>query len=101
MISMLQELEDYTDVLMGRTKPPHNNGVATLVEIANAYYSRAKELEMLIYMKQLEGKVKTGDPYYKFRTGALRSFIDLSKAAMDLGSRRITVATLPNELRMG
>ena len=95
------ELLGYTHVLLGRVEPPMDNGVMTLMEVANAYYSRAKELEMRIHDGEREGTIDKGSPYYKMRTGELRDFVDLAKAAQDLGSRRLTDATREAQMRHG
>jgi hypothetical protein len=40
-----------------------------------------------------------GSPYYKFRTGQLRSFIEMAKLMAELGSRRLTQERLLFEAR--
>jgi len=75
---------------MGRKEPPINNGVITLFEVADAYFARAKELEQIIMRAEADGAVLRGSKTYKFRTGELRSFIELAKGAAELGSRRVT-----------
>lgn len=90
--SMRQELDDMRDVLMGRRTPPRQVGVATLLEVANAYYARALEMESRLLHREAEGQILKGSRAYKFRTGELRRFLELSKAACELGSRRITAA---------
>lgn len=87
---LAQELREYTDVLMGRTHPPIDAGVLTLMEVADAYFARASEIQTLILEKEREGDVFRGSVYYKFRTGELRSFLEMAKRAADLGSRRLT-----------
>lgn len=89
------EIEDYTNVLFGRTEAPINNGVSSLYETAVAYYARAKEIEM--YCKKFESGIdigKTKHPLYKFRTGQLNVFIEMVKELAKLGSRRITMAQI-------
>jgi hypothetical protein len=94
-MTLLQvELQDMTDVLLGRELPPIDTGLGTLMETANAYFGRAKEIEMQILDLEAHGKVLRGTHLYKFRTGPLRSFIDLSKAAWELGSRRVSLAQM-------
>ena len=88
------EIEGYWDVLLGRTPPPIEAGDLTLMEIANAYYSRAMEIHALIHQAEREGGVFKGSQYYRFRTGELRDFIEVAKRAQDLGSRRLTQARL-------
>lgn len=90
----MAEIHDMKDVLMGRVEPPIDNGVATLMEVADAYYARAAELTMLIHEREREGIVLRGNPYYKYRTGELKVFMEMCKRAADLGSRRITFEQL-------
>jgi hypothetical protein len=87
---MQNELEEMTNVLMGRVEPPVNFGVLTLMETADVYYARAMELTMLLQAGEREGVVMKGSAHYKFRTGELRTFAELAKRAADLGSRRLT-----------
>lgn len=93
------ELLEYTDVLLGRVEPPINSPYLNLAEVATAYYCRAREIEMLILEAQREGAVLRGMPLYQFRTGALTSFIELSKKMADLGSRRLTQEQLLQQMR--
>jgi hypothetical protein len=88
------EIKRYTDVLLGRVDPPMDAGVATLMECADAYYARACEIDILIHEGEREFEIGKGDPLYKFRTGELRSFLELTKRAQEMGSRRITLAQL-------
>lgn len=97
--SISAELQDYVDVLLGRQQPPQDFGELTLYELASAYYSRAKEIEMAILRSEREGVVKRGQPFYRLRTGELRSFIELAANACELGSRRVTVAQMQVEMR--
>lgn len=94
ILDMRVELQDMTDILMGRVDPPIRNGVMTLMEVANTCLARACELEALIHAGELDGTIKKGGPYSKFRTGELRSFKELFKAANELGSRRLTQAQM-------
>lgn len=94
------ELEGYRNVLLGRVEPPVDAGVASLMECADAYFARACELDMLIHEGEREFTIGKGDPYYRFRTGELRSFLELTKRSAELGSRRITLAQMQlNERR--
>jgi hypothetical protein len=92
------ELEHYMDVLMGRVQPPLDAGHLTLMEVADAYFARACEIQYLILKAEREGGVFKGSKYYKFRTGELRTFLELSKRASDLGSRRLTQARLLHDM---
>lgn len=85
-----EELFGYVDVLLGRQEPPIDNGVLTLMEVTNAYLSRAYEIEMMILAAERSRDILRASPYVKFRTGELRSFIELARKAQELGSRRLT-----------
>jgi hypothetical protein len=87
------------DVLMGHVDAPIDVGVMTLMEVADAYYARAKEIEQLILRAEAEGQVTKGSRTYRFRTGELRSFIEMASHAADLGSRRVTVAKLEYDMQ--
>lgn len=87
---MKAELDDYVDMLLGRVDPPVDMGVMTLMELAEAAHARAREMEMDLLDKESEGIILKGTAAYHFRTGKLRSFIELSKRTIDLGSRRVT-----------
>lgn len=91
------ELQDMTDCLLGREDPPLDAGHLTLLETADAYYSRAAELTMLILKGEREGTVLKGSGHYKMRTGEIRTFMEMAKSAADLGSRRLTAEALRHE----
>jgi hypothetical protein len=93
------ELLEYADVLLGREQPPIDSPYLNLAEVATAYYCRAREIEMLIFEAEREGAVLRGMPLYRFRNGALGSFIELSKKMADLGSRRLTQEQLLQAMR--
>jgi hypothetical protein len=84
------EIIGYVDVLLGRTPSPVQSPYLELAEVATAYYARALEIDILIHAKERSGEIRRGQPYYKFRTGELRSFIELAKKCAELGSRRLT-----------
>lgn len=87
---MKDEIALYVDMLLGRVDPPFDHGVMTLMELAEACHARAREMEMELLEKEHEGVIlKNTMPYY-FRVGKLRSFIELAKRTIDLGSRRVT-----------
>lgn len=96
---MKEELQVYTDILLGRVDPPIDSGVLTLMECAEAFHARAKEMEMSLLNSEAEGVVLRGSGQYRFRTGALRSFIEMCAKAIDLGSRRVTHANMVAEGR--
>lgn len=93
------ELLHYANVLLGREDPPVDSPYLSLMEIATAYHARALEMEMQIHWEEQNHRVIRGHPLYKFRTGQLRSFIELSKKMADLGSRRLTQEGLLNDMR--
>lgn len=89
---MSEELSGYVQVLLGREDPPIDTGITTMMEVAEAYHARAKEMEMELLEAEAEGAVTRGSRGYKFRTGKLRKFIELAEKTIDMGSRRVTVA---------
>lgn len=88
---MKSELDDYTDMLLGRLDPPFDQGVMTLMELAEAAHARAQEMNMHILQGEAEGTIPKDGMIYRFRTGKLRAFIELTKRTIDLGSRRVTM----------
>lgn len=90
LVGMKNELNDYKDILLGREDPPIDKGILTLMEIAEAYLARAFEMNMELLELEAEGAVLRGSRPYKFRTGYLRTFIELASKSMELGSRRVT-----------
>lgn len=91
---LVEEIHGYTEVLLGRVEPPLDAGIASLMECADAYFARACEIDILIHQGEREFKIGKGDPLYKFRTGELRTFLDMTKRAAEMGSRRITLAQM-------
>ena len=84
------ELQEYVDVLLGRLPSPIESPYLALCEVATSYYGRALEMDMLILEGERLGEIEKGSGYYRFRVGILRDFIELSKRAAELGSRRLT-----------
>lgn len=97
---IVEELLSYADVLLGRVEPPISSPYLGLAEIATAYYARALELDMRIHEEERAHRVIRGTNYYSIRTGALRSFIELSKKVAELGSRRLTQEQLLFQQRL-
>lgn len=98
--ALVEELKIYTDILLGRVEPPIDHGVANLMEISNAYFARACEIDMLIHEGERNGDILRGSDFYRFRTGELRSFLDLTKRSFEMGSRMITVEQMRMNERM-
>ena len=98
---MRQEIDEYTEVLLGHGAAPISNGVLTLMEYANAVYSRAMELTMHLQRAESDGVILKGSKPYRFRTGELRTFCEMAAKAIELGSRRVTVAQLESDLSKG
>lgn len=96
-----EELEGYIDVLLGRAPSPVNSPYLALAEVATAYYARGQEIDARIHAAEREGTILRGSPLYKFRTGELRSFIELARKCADLGSRRLTQEQLLAQQRLG
>jgi hypothetical protein len=86
-------------VLLGRLDPPIDRGIMTLQEVAEAYHARASEIAMKLLRLEAEGQVVRGDKAYKFRTGELRTFMEMCSKAIDLGSRRLTQMALEVQMR--
>lgn len=93
------ELMGYVAVLKGEHPSPIESPYLSLAEVATAYFVRAQEIDMRIHAAEREGVVDRGSAYYKFRTGELRSFLELSKKAAELGSRRLTQEQLLHDQR--
>ncbi|AKL88376.1 hypothetical protein BH789_gp095 [Gordonia phage GMA6] len=93
---MENELIDMTNVLLGRDTPPVG-GLMSLMETADVYYARAAEMTMLLQAAERKGTVTRGSAHYKFRTGELRTFLEMAKRASELGSRRITFEQMRSE----
>lgn len=87
-----EELDEYWDVLHGREDSPVDSGISTLMEVAEAYHSRASEITAMIQRAEASGTVSRSGELYKFRTGELRTFTEAVKKTVELGSRRITLA---------
>ena len=98
---MRDEIDEYTQVLLGHEESPIQNGVLTLMEYANAVYSREMELTMYQQREEKDGVVLKGTKPYRFRTGELRTFCEMAAKAIELGSRRVTVAQLEADLSRG
>lgn len=94
LVKVKAEILEMTEVILGRIEPPIDRGIMTLQEVAEAYYARAKEIEMHLLDLENEGAILRGSGPYKFRTGRLRSFIEMCDKAQATGSRRITYVEL-------
>lgn len=86
---------------MGRVEPPIDNGDMTLMEYANAVYSRAMEITMILQRAESDGQILKGSKHYKFRTGELRTFTEMSLKCIELGSRRVTMARMDYDMNYG
>ena len=98
---MRDEIDEYVKVLTGHEESPTGTGIMALLEYANAVYSRAMELNILLLRAEADGVTAKGSKYYKFRTGELRTFTELSSKAIDLGSRRLTNAKMEYDISRG
>ena len=98
---MRAEIDEYVCVLLGREDPPIDRGELTLIEYANAVYSRGMELTILLQRAESDGHIAKGSKQYKFRTGELRNFCELAHRAIDLGSRRLTAAKMEYDMTLG
>ena len=96
---LAEELLGYVDILLARADAPVESPYLDLMECASAYLARALEMEMLIHNLERNQKIVRGHPLVKFRTGTLRSFIEMAKKMADLGSRRLSAEQLMNAQR--
>ena len=96
---MRAEIDDAVDVLLGRSPSPITNKTTLeLMEVAEAYHGRACEMQIQLMRMEAEGVIPKNSKAYKFRTGELRTFIQLCSKAIDLGSRRLTEESLKFEM---
>ena len=94
---LVEEIEGYWEVLLGNAKPPYDRGVMTLMEYSQDVYARSMFIQYQILQLERMGSVEKNSPLYKFRTGELRTFIEVAKSSTDLGSRRVTFAKMEQE----
>lgn len=98
----MAELAEYKDVLLGRSECPIDEShVEALMEYASTVLARGQELTMELQAAEREGRVTRGSGHQKFRTGELRTFCELAKQSMEMGSRRITLAVKEYEMQEG
>jgi hypothetical protein len=98
---MRKELQEYWDVLTGRTPSPVT-GAHALQEVADQYYARASELTSLIQDGEIDGTIAKGSELARYRTGPLRTFREVAGKAAELGSRRLTaIAVQAEQSRLG
>lgn len=90
------ELDEYWEVLLGHKDSPVT-GIHALQEVADQYYARASEITALIQRYEADGTIGKGSELVKFRTGELRTFREVARAAAELGSRRLTARTVEAE----
>jgi hypothetical protein len=93
------ELQHMTNVILGRLDSPLDSPYLALMEVATAYYCRGQEIDMLIHEAERKQIVEKGSDLAKFRTGELRAFLEMSKRAAELGSRRLTQEVLLSDQR--
>jgi len=93
---LAEELRSMRGVLLGREPIPDGvrGGPLSLMEVSDAYFGRACEIEQDILRQEREGKIRADSHLSRFRKGELRSFKEMAKGAADLGSRRLTAENL-------
>jgi hypothetical protein len=94
------EIDSMVAVLLGHEPSPISSPYLAMMEVATAYHARGQELDIMIHRGERNGDIKKTNPYYKFRTGELRAFLELSKRCAELGSRRLTQETLLQQQRL-
>lgn len=87
---IMDELLDMTDVVLGRTNPPIDNGVMTRHEVCLAYYSRVCEIDILLHEHERKKRGVKGDPFSQLRTQQVRRMLEMLKAQVQAGSRALT-----------
>lgn len=95
-----EEIDEMVDVLLGRVTSPIESPYLAMQEVATVYFARAQEIDMRIHQAEHEGAVIRGSRLYKFRTGELRAFIELSRKCAELGSRRLSQEQLLTQQRL-
>jgi hypothetical protein len=100
MADLEAEIDGMVAVLLGHEPSPINSPYLSMMEVATAYHARGQELDMMIHRGERNNDINKANPYYKFRTGELRAFLELSKRCADLGSRRLTQETLLQQQRL-
>lgn len=94
-VRLAAELEDMRDVLLGRDEPPPGvRGPLALMEVADAFFGRACDIEQEILRMEREGSITGGSALSRLRKGEIRSFKEMAKSAAELGSRRLTAESL-------
>lgn len=96
---LVEEFLGYANILLGRDVSPVQSPYLELMEVATAYHSRGREVEMIILTEEQTGKVPKGSDLYRFRTGQLASFIEMARKCIDLGSRRLTQEQILTRMR--
>lgn len=96
VVELQAEIDEYMDVLLGRVDAPVQGHLA-LMETADIYFGRMSEVELLIKRGETDGSIPKGSDYTKFRTGELRTFLEIAKGSSALGSRRLSALALEAE----
>jgi|APGre2960657373_1045057.scaffolds.fasta_scaffold53727_2 hypothetical protein len=94
------EIDGYVDILLGREPSPISSPYLSMMEVATAYHARGQEIDMIIHRGERSSSILKSSPYYKFRTGELRAFLELTKKCAELGSRRLTQETLLQQQKL-
>jgi hypothetical protein len=84
---------------MGRAPFPIHSPYLSMMEVATAYYARAKEMDSLIHRGMRKGIIQKDSEYDRFRKDELTNFIDIARKAADLGSRRLTQEQMLHDAR--
>lgn len=86
---LAEEISKYYNVLLGREEVDSVHQYSYIIEVATAYYVRAKEIEGAIHKLERQLVVTKNSQYYKFRTGELRSFIEACSKMIAYGQAKI------------
>lgn len=86
------EIYTYYDMLVHKKDLPVG-GIMGLMETANTIYARVNEVCSIIQTSIRHGKLTKGGEYDKLRTGELRLLAETAKRGIDVGSRRLSLAS--------
>lgn len=95
------ELQRMFQVLLGQVKSPVDpTNALALMEVADAFYMRAAELQFKIHRLERQGVIGKGDELYRLRTGELADFQEACKRSIETGSRRLSALQLEHQQAM-
>ncbi len=88
------ELEQMELVLMLKLPLPVDDPRVGLLVTAGSYHTRASSMKRTIQRLEREGTISRSHDLVKFRTGELRTFMEMASKVFDSASRALTAAKL-------